>query len=80
MALALHPDQPEVAAGRTKRHVTFVDQREPQAQRAQTKRDRGPDQAAADHRDFDVSRGHVLDFTPAKRRSAGICGTKSTNV
>ena len=78
-SLALHPDQPEVAARRAIRDVAFVDTASRAAEVAQAERDRGADQSAAD--DDDVERRVVIAHpTPAKRRIAGICAANSVNV
>src|SRR5205823_3499271 len=77
-ALALHPDETEVAARCAISHVTFVDNCEARAEVAQSERDCGADEAAADNRDIEIVLAHVA--TPAKRRIAGICATKSVNV
>ena len=80
-SLALHPDQPEVAARRAMRAVAFVEDDEIVAERAHAVGDRGADQSAADDRRVEFHRRHVANASPAtaapaKRRIAGICAMK----
>ena len=77
LALALHPDQAEIAARRAMCDVAFIEQRELPAQLAQAERDRRADQTAADDRHVEPSDRHRTPGTPANRRIAGSCGTKS---
>jgi hypothetical protein len=69
-ALALRPDQPEIAAGRTMRVVAFVQQRERGAQAAQAEGDRRTDQSAADHCHVEAAHVHGVTSSGPPRFTA----------
>ena len=77
-ALPLHPNQAEIAARGAMRDVAFVEQRELRPQRAQPERDRGTDQAAADHRDLERGLGDGHALHPQKRSTDATSAPKST--
>jgi hypothetical protein len=53
--LALDPDQREIAAGRAQRHVALVEHGHARPGRGHAPRDRGADEAAADHGDVEFT-------------------------
>jgi len=78
-ALTLHPNEAKVAARGAKCAIAFVEHGDAARPFGKPVGDRGTDQPTANDHEVEGSRLHAA-LTPAKRRIAGICASKSWNA